>query len=1083
MGSPQDELTRLVERAAFLHERRAPTCARADLTPADRARAQDKVLRWKKAVANGNDTLFARRLHWEALQPEDAAALFSGERLTDTSSLPLWATCLDAVLKAVPRMAERKVVDYQSAFPFLNAKIPVAFEHLLAPFVEYATGRLPAVASSPALLHNQALIDLQRFLLVELGECAITCLMVEFSAFRALKLARTPVPAGRTASSAAAAEGHSVYDAFIQRMWTGRFAELCHQYPVLARFLAETTEMWIQFVSEFLERLQADYLQLQEMLSISPLGKVTRIQAGLSDRHNHGRVVLSLHFESGAAVIYKPKDLASEKAYQVLMKWLNQHHSPLCSRTFAGLYRNGYGWVETISPTTCETREQVQRFYFRAGALLSLFHAIGGSDCHSGNLFACGEYPLLIDMETILSSELLPVPGIDTASQLVNRDFWDWSVFRTAMLPRWIAERPEQADVSAGLADMDSLPASSVRYCESPNTDQMKIAEKQVPGRAMRNAPYLNGRAVPAREHVEDIVAGFREMYTFLLASKDLMLGPGGPLDCFADLPLRFVFRNTYIYATLIAKIRRPECLRDGVDASIQAEALYKYLLHSAEKPLMWELAGSEVEGVLRGDVPIFSYRSSSTFLELDGNRGSLQCFVQPAADGLKRRFLRLSPADQELQVCYVRSVFGSRGKGTEAAPHDESVLLPASFQENPSWKDAALMIAREIQKSAKTGDDGTVTWVTRVFDPKDQSWKLRPMDARLYDGLTGTALFLAALEKAAETRDFHGLLVGALKMLKIVVPTLERRSRSDQFSIGAGIGLGSIVYGLAKIADLLAMEEALELAQTYARFLTPLIIKADTAFDLMSGAGGSILALLALHKLTGGHSLLELARECGDHLLANRSVSDSGLRSWKTVQGKMLAGYSHGAAGLSHALIELHRATGLEQFSAAAIEACSFENTLFSKQKGNWPNLTGVGQNGQPAFWNTWCHGAVGIGLGRMACLDVPEVRVQSDIEEALKTTLLEKFAALDHPCCGNMGRVELFLCAVTRFGRSAYLEKAHQIADSVVARAQQNGHYGLGTDKSFSSPSFHQGTAGIGYQLLRLASPQSLPCVLLWQ
>ncbi|MGZ4853707.1 MAG: lanthionine synthetase LanC family protein, partial [Candidatus Angelobacter sp.] len=243
------------------------------------------------------------------------------------------------------------------------------------------------------------------------------------------------------------------------------------------------------------------------------------------------------------------------------------------------------------------------------------------------------------------------------------------------------------------------------------------------------------------------------------------------------------------------------------------------------------------------------------------------------------------------------------------------------------------------------------------------------------------------------------------------------------------------------------------------------------------------ILALLSLYKLTGQNSLLDLAKECGDHLLVNSSITDSGFRSWKTIQGKMLAGYSHGAAGIAHALAALHRATAIGEFRDAAIEACRFENSLFSKQKGNWPNLTSVTKDGLPSFWNTWCHGAVGIGLGRIACLDVLGILAQSDIDQALNTTLLEKFSVLDHPCCGNMGRVELFLCAGALFGSSAYMEKAVQIGTSVVRRAQIHGHYALGTDRSFSSPSFHQGTAGIGYQLLRLASPQSLPSVLLWQ
>jgi lantibiotic modifying enzyme len=51
-------------------------------------------------------------------------------------------------------------------------------------------------------------------------------------------------------------------------------------------------------------------------------------------------------------------------------------------------------------------------------------------------------------------------------------------------------------------------------------------------------------------------------------------------------------------------------------------------------------------------------------------------------------------------------------------------------------------------------------------------------------------------------------------------------------------------------------------------------------------------------------------------------------------------------------------------------------------------------------------------------------------------------------------------------------------------VARAQKMGGYHFPNLPVFAfSPSFFQGTAGIGYQLLRLAHPDALPSVLLWE
>jgi type 2 lantibiotic biosynthesis protein LanM len=1078
----QEDRRRLVERAAFLHERFDSQFRPAELTPEVKRQAEDRMQRWTKVVANGNDTWFKRRLEWDGLRADSALARLAGVRLKESSPLPVWINSLDEVRQFFPQVAQIPLDDYESSFAYLNPAQPAAFQHLMVPFVEHATMRLRSEHPLGSL-QSHALIDLQRYLLIDLAECSMSCLMLEFSAFRALNLQNKGVPAGPANATSPSLVGKTLYNAFISRMWEGRLAEFLFRYPVLARLLSETAETWIAFVGEFLERLQVDMSEIAQFFPGTLLGKVARIATSLSDKHNHGRVVLGIQFDSGASVIYKPKNLASEEAYLRIMDWLDRNGSPLDIPTMSGLYKEGYGWVPAVAPLSCDTREDVQKFYYRTGALLSLFHAIGATDIHAGNLIACREYPLLVDMETILSPKPLHGEAIHTASNLARRDVWDWSVLRTAMLPRWVTAGSRDGDLAAGLLDVEVAPTHMTRVCQSTNTDLMQIVEKQVPGKPLCNMPHLGNRAVPAGEHMAEIVSGFKQMYDFLTTNRDLILAAKGPMDYLSDTSLRFVFRNTYLYTKLITIIRRPEYLRDGAEAGIQADILYKSLLRSQEKPAMWPLVRPEIEALLRGDVPIFKYRSTSDLLEFEDNYPPIKWFAQSPIDAAKARFHRFSPSDRELQVSYIGSVFPRNQNITQEPAWEDAVPDLSINQESSTWTKAALELAVQIRNAARTGRDGTVTWVSRVFDPISQRWRVCPMDARLYDGITGTALFLAALERVTGTTEFHGLLLGAINAVALVLPSTDEQKVSEQFAIGAGIGLGSIIYGLTKIADLLGLAMALDLAQGYARLITPSIIKSDSAFDLMTGAGGCILALLALYRLTKESHLLELAKLCGDHLLQNRSLSESGLRSWKTIQGKMLAGYSHGAAGIAHALIELYRATSLREFRDAANEACGFENSLFSTQMRNWPNLTDLAEDGSMTFWNTWCHGATGIGLGRMACRESLEIKVQNDIDEALNTTLVEQFAALDHPCCGNMGRVELFLFAGAMLGRKMYLDKANQIANGVLRRARLRGHYGLGTNGSFSSPSFHQGVAGIGYQMLRLAAPNTLSSVLLWQ
>jgi lantibiotic modifying enzyme len=128
----------------------------------------------------------------------------------------------------------------------------------------------------------------------------------------------------------------------------------------------------------------------------------------------------------------------------------------------------------------------------------------------------------------------------------------------------------------------------------------------------------------------------------------------------------------------------------------------------------------------------------------------------------------------------------------------------------------------------------------------------------------------------------------------------------------------------------------------------------------------------------------------------------------------------------------------------------------------------------------------AKNIGLGRLGGLSILETsEIHQDIEVALQTTQKYDLQGVDHLCCGNLGRCEVLLLAAQKLSRPELLTIAQQRAGWVVARAKQAGGYQLfpNLPNHVFSPDFFGGTAGIGYELLRLAYPEVLPSVLLWE
>jgi type 2 lantibiotic biosynthesis protein LanM len=355
-----------------------------------------------------------------------------------------------------------------------------------------------------------------------------------------------------------------------------------------------------------------------------------------------------------------------------------------------------------------------------------------------------------------------------------------------------------------------------------------------------------------------------------------------------------------------------------------------------------------------------------------------------------------------------------------------------------------------------------------------------------LYDGNCGIALFLAALAKVTRNTQFRDLALRAIQPLQKFLQTSDTQtaqSAAKDMGIGGGAGVASIIYSLVKISQFLELPQLYEDAQTAANLMTRELIAADDKFELLWGSAGAILGLLALYQKTENSAVLERAITCGHHLL------DYCHQAYilKTATPKPMTGFAHGAAGIAYSLLRLYAVTQDSAYLDAARNAIVYEDSFFNPTALNWQEASVVDESVSPsAFWSSWCHGAPGIGLGRLGGVSIYQTeQILTDIEVALRTTHKTGLQDVDHLCCGNLGRTEVFLVAGQKLNSPQWYQTARELAAMVVQRATPTGKYQLfgGMPDSVFSPGFFQGSAGIGYQLLRLAYPEALPSVLLWE
>ena len=97
---------------------------------------------------------------------------------------------------------------------------------------------------------------------------------------------------------------------------------LFNRYPLLFQSIESTISYWIRVVLEFFERLSKDFEEIQRHFFNATTLKLNQIYMDLSDLHNEGRTVFQLEFEE-FRLIYKPRDLSVEKAFNDLLAEIN----------------------------------------------------------------------------------------------------------------------------------------------------------------------------------------------------------------------------------------------------------------------------------------------------------------------------------------------------------------------------------------------------------------------------------------------------------------------------------------------------------------------------------------------------------------------------------------------------------------------------------------------------------------------------------------------------------------------------------------------------------------------------------------
>lgn len=865
------------------------------------------------------------------------------------------------------------------------------------------------------------------------------------------------------------------YQSFIQRLRQPEVARsLLEEYPVLARQAVNGIRQWSSFGLELLERLHSDLNDLQSLFSPdSELGPLVEVVTGLGDTHRDGRSVSSISFGSGLRIIYKPRPLAAEAHFQQLLEWINVRgdHPPF--RTLKTLARAAYGWMEFVSAEGCGSHEELGRFFERQGGYLALLYTIEATDFHSENLIACGEHPVLTDLESLFQSQMRTTEPV-TDTPLAERALY-MSLLRIGMLPG----RAMVSEASAGI-DMSGLSGGDGQLwphaIPSPDGtgDEIRIIHKHVPLGTSPNRPTLSGSSVNATHYADAITKGFTNIYRMLMRNRAALLADEGPLKCFEQDEIRIVLRTTYSYALLLRESYHPDVLREALERDRFFDKLWVGTVHQQGLARFFRAERADLHN---GDIPLFNTQAGSRDVWTSNGERFADVLQESGMARAIRRVENLSEDDLERQRWLIQASLTTLAMGGEQATWRSYPLKkPAA----PASRERLLAGARAVgdRLDALALQDGSeIGWIGLTL-VRDQYWALTPAQADLYSGLPGIALFLAYLGKATNEERYTLLARRAIKELQHYLEP----SRTSRLSLGGYFGWGGLLHTFVHLR-VLWEDPSLDAAMDSVIEQIMEGLSKDDGLDVTSGAAGAILALLNSHRLAPSGRALEVARRCGDHLLTRAQAMPQGGLGWPaSVAPTPLTGLSHGAAGIGWALLELASATGDPRYAEAGRGALAFERTCYLPEVKNWRDLrVNTGTPGDGTHSIGWCHGAAGIGMARVKCLallDDPVLR--AEIDHAVHTTLHMGFGGNHSLCHGDLGNLELALLAALELKDASLLEHTYRNAAMILDSIDEHGWL-CGVPLGVENPALMTGLAGIGFGLLRLAQPEHIPSILM--
>lgn len=760
-----------------------------------------------------------------------------------------------------------------------------------------------------------------------------------------------------------------------------------------------------------LHRTEAEWNNLLTRFCINNDAKLTLIDVGMGDTHQNGKTVCTLHFSDDSRIMYKPRNLEVDQAFQGFLKFLNK--KKVSKFNTVNFFSSGSdGWMEFISQKECTEEKQINEFYKKTGQYLAILYVLNANDIHYENIIAHGENPMLIDLESLF----VPKPNhyfeeFDSSFQKAQ-EFLHTSVNSIALLPTEITRSVNGTDLYADLGGVSFhkkqiSPYKSV-ILNNKNLESMDFSLKNLELEPKHNNPVLNGTTLEAYDYIQDIQNGFKNMYEWAIENKEELVCKIQQL--FSGKRIRFINKSTMFYSKLLDMSTYP---------IFSKSSFYKKLLFhrvgldgfKSGTPFLKH----EYYDLLNMDVPYFSAITDKKKVYNSNGDDMGDILDNTPLERCLTKISNLSLTDLSKQLKLIEMSFLNKRKGHEDCTETSFIQVKSSHLKHTinyhSYLKSAKNIGDHLIDEMITVDENAYWIASSLEGEQENIWSPGLVSLDLYSGNAGISIFLAQLYSYTGEIKYKDAAYKAIEPVRKFIIELEDNSQLP-FPLGVFSGTSGYFYAIYKISILLEDTKLKEVFFDNIDKIKSFVIK-DKTFDVIGGVTGTIHMLLNIaancHDTKNKNHLIHLSIELEKHLHQHPVFKD---------QGKIYAGFSHGIAGIMSCYALLYKNTNIQIYKNNAVELRDKLNTFYSPVQKNWYN-----SNQNSDISNGWCHGAPGILLSFLICMECGIEIDETYVKIAVNSTKGKGLGNNITYCHGDLGTLSI-------------LERyANQVNDSVVS------------------------------------------------